>query len=251
MSATSSTNLSSRIESGINKCFLILDQIDETIFPLLDEAIFARNNNEIAKLDFVVQHRIQAVERDCDKIHKMFNVLLRSELDSVTLESITNRIQQLKFEQKRIQRSYHSYQLKVAEKNRKEREEDILTRRITTTVNVDTNLGPTTGSQSSSNDKKNYVTLDLSHNSTAQPDGLQTGHSSGLKSPSKISRNHQKTLVKRVRTRYLNLSNHFVETSKLFFGPGVGDWILFFAVLLVITTAIFCVVIWNTSPSRQ
>ena len=87
------------IDAIVNKSFLILDQLQESYFPLLEKSIFSEsssdltNKSKIPKLEFVIQQRIKYVEDNCNYLESILSKLYKEKSNSVTL---THRLNQLR-----------------------------------------------------------------------------------------------------------------------------------------------------------
>ncbi|UXI14533.1 85/88 kDa calcium-independent phospholipase A2 [Sarcoptes scabiei] len=247
-------NLKSHVDSIVNKSFLILDQIHESYFPFLEKSIYLQHTVEkidrskISKTEFIIQQRIEHVEMNCRQLEVIISKLLDSDPSKIDL---INRLEQLEREKKRIWSSFKAIQLKRIEKERLKREqEESLTRRFTTNNsnnNFDLNdNGCPNQFNSASIDieiENLILTKEKPHSSSATSSNLNLSMSMANKS------RNQKQLVKKVRTRYLNLSTDFMGTTK----PVIkycSTWIWFIVICLFLS-ALILLIAWRTSFHQQ
>jgi len=141
-------------------------------------------------------------------------------------------------EQKRILTAFKGIKHKRVEKERVEREqEELLTRRFTTSVD---------GEQSKVKFAENFViNLDADGVTGDKAHMKKLSNSKAAVLSTKLR--NQKPLVKRVRTRYLDFSTDFFGMTRAF---SCVDWILLFGLSLVILMAIFCFIVWQTTPTH-
>ena len=100
------TNIGSgkdNIDAIVNKSFLILDQIQESYFPLLEKSIFSENSSDpaskskISKLEFVIQQRIKYVEDNCTHLESILCKLTNNNANEKTnADFLTYRLNQLR-----------------------------------------------------------------------------------------------------------------------------------------------------------
>ena len=89
------------IDTIVNKSFLILDQIQESYFPLLEKSIFSENSSDpankskISKLEFVIQQRIKYVEDNCNHLEGILSKLTANANDKTSADFLTYRLNQL------------------------------------------------------------------------------------------------------------------------------------------------------------
>lgn len=93
------TNLNNfnAIDSIVNKSFLILDEIHESFFPLLEKSILSTNSadkSKVSKIEFIIQQRIKHVESNCNQLEGLLSE--QSTKDDKTNTDLTHRLQQLK-----------------------------------------------------------------------------------------------------------------------------------------------------------
>lgn len=236
------------VDAIANKSFLILDQIQESYFPLLEKSIFSTqenssdpaNKSKISKLEFVIQQRIKYVEDNCNHLESILSKLSSNASEKSSADFLTYRLNQLRGEQKRILTAFKGIKHKRVEKERVEREqEELLTRRFTTSGE---------GDLAKSKFGENFV-IDLDgEGSSNEKTHKKKGNSKGAAVANKLR--NQKPLVKRVRTRYLDFSTDFFGMTKVFLKYSCVDWILLFGFSLVILMAIFCFIVWQTTPRR-
>ena len=90
------------IDSIVNKSFLILDQIQESYFPLLEKSIFSENSSDpankskISKLEFVIQQRIKYVEDNCTHLESILCKLTDNANEKTSADFLTYRLNQLR-----------------------------------------------------------------------------------------------------------------------------------------------------------
>lgn len=100
MSNHSSAN--DNIDAVVNKSFLILDQIQESYFPLLEKSIFSENSSEptnkskISKLEYVIQQRIKYVEDNCNQLEGVLGKLTENVNEKTKADILTYRLNQLR-----------------------------------------------------------------------------------------------------------------------------------------------------------
>lgn len=241
------------IDAVVNKSFLILDQIQESYFPLLEKSIFSENSSDpnnkskIAKLEFVINQRIKYVEDNCNGLEGYLSKLTEAANEKPGADFLTYRLNQLRGEQKRILTAFKGIKHKRVEKERVEREqEELLTRRFTASTGVDAD-GQSKGKFGSGSE--NFViNLDAEGSDrTHKKKAMMTNNRQTAVALSSKLRN-QKPLVKRVRTRYLDFSTDFFGMTKVFLKYSCVDWILLFGFSLVILMAVFCFIVWQTTP---
>lgn len=91
------------IDSIVNKSFLILDQIQESYFPLLEKSIFSENSSDpankskISKLEFVIQQRIKYVEDNCNHLEAILGKMNASSSEQTNADFLTYRLNQLRY----------------------------------------------------------------------------------------------------------------------------------------------------------
>ncbi len=90
------------IDAVVNKSFLILDQIQESYFPLLEKSIFSENSSDpsnkskIAKLEFVINQRIKYVEDNCNGLEGYLSKLTEAANEKPGADFLTYRLNQLR-----------------------------------------------------------------------------------------------------------------------------------------------------------
>lgn len=90
------------IDAVVNKSFLILDQIVENYFPLLEKSIFSENSSDptnkskISKLEYVIQQRIKYVEDNCNHLEGVLGKLTANVSEKTSADFLTYRLNQLR-----------------------------------------------------------------------------------------------------------------------------------------------------------
>jgi len=142
-------------------------------------------------------------------------------------------------EQKRILTAFKGIKHKRVEKERVEREqEELLTRRFTTSIDVEQ-------SKVKFNEANFVIDLDADGVTGDKTHKKKLPNSKTVVLPNKLR--NPKPLVKRVRTRYLDFSTDFFGMTRAF---SCVDWILLFGLSLVILMAVFCFIVWQTTPRQ-
>lgn len=64
------------IDSMVNKSFLVLDEIHESLFPLLEKSILSTSTpdkTKVSKIEYIIQQRIKHVEHNCNQLESILS----------------------------------------------------------------------------------------------------------------------------------------------------------------------------------
>lgn len=252
------SNLKGYVDSLVNQSFLILDQIHESYFPLLEKSIYLSHSvdkSKISKTEFIIQQRIKYVETNCQQLHIILSKLPSDGSANPSKTDLSKRLQQLEFEQKRIWSAFKAIQFKRVEKERLEREqEEMLTRRFNNSVDDDNQSTNPTNNSSNATFSVDLDQEDPSSKiSKPYPFGSSKNYQNSCNSSSSKLLRNQKPLVKRVRQRYLDFSTDFFGMTKFYLRNYCSsDFLLCILVLIcLIFVMILVAIILKTSTHKQ
>lgn len=165
-----------------------------------------------------------------------------------------------RIEQKRILTMFKAIQLRRLEREKMERDhEELLTRRLTVSTSLDHDSSSVLKSPDAYQTKSNHsdaCLVDMAaqtngsslHSSSTQLVNGKLG-SSGSSSSSNLLKVQKKPLVKRVRTRYLNLSTDAFGLAKMLsLRVANWDWLLILVLFALTMLAMIVLIVWQTSP---